>query len=112
MEPGEDRKYVDRQLLEGSHIQHKVALEEPSLPNNKTSRRARWLSVWLVTAVLVVSYYSGWPRAIFGHGNTQVHVNVPGDSEATAQQVIRRYNLTVGARWMNLGVPTPPPKLV
>lgn len=65
------------------------------------NRRPRWLvpalisGLWLLTIFLT----NPWPiksEVRFNWGHTT-------SSEPKADQVVRRYNVTVGARWMNLG---------
>lgn len=64
------------------------------------SRPARWSLVGSIIALFVLIWWNVRPVS---HRNELISGAAVGPHVKHAQQVIRRYNLTVGARWLNLG---------
>lgn len=80
-------------------------LESPIYPASSllgpSNRWTRWLFAALISVILVLTLWIPYilvlPHELkldIGHGTSD---------ESAAEQVVRRYNITVGARWMNLG---------
>lgn len=64
------------------------------------SRPARWSLVGSIITIFMLVWWTFWPvshhNKPISDAGVRLHVK-------PAEQIIRRYNLTVGARWLNLG---------
>lgn len=69
-------------------------------PTGTASRRTRWLAAGLVATIVSLSWWLHYPTT--HHFGNFLSKGVRHDSPPPVQ-VVRRYNITVGARWMNLG---------
>lgn len=103
-----NEKNDHRLLLSGRDQVRKSALGDQRKLRSKINRRIEWLLAGLVTSVLAAASYSlFWPPAMLIDRSIVTHGHGFENNGSNENQVIRRYNLTVGARWLNLGAPLP-----
>lgn len=73
-------------------------------PTTKPYRR-RWPFVaGLAITTFSIFYLLRWHSILFTSEATSIYGFLFQKNDPVTDQVIRRYNLTVGARWMNLGI--------
>lgn len=74
-------------------------------PMTKPRNRRRWPFIaGLAITTFSIFYLLRWHAVLFTGEATSIHGFFFQKNDPTADQVVRRYNLTVGARWLNLGL--------
>lgn len=67
--------------------------------------RRRWPFIaGLAITTFSIFYLLRWHAVLFTGEATSIHDFFFQRNDPIADQVVRRYNLTVGARWLNLGL--------
>lgn len=85
--------------------QRKLLLENMPKPTAKSWGRGRWsMFAGLAVTTFAIFYFSPWHAVFFTKDATSTYTYLLQDNNPVTDQVVRRYNLTVGARWMNLGM--------
>ncbi|KZL77382.1 multicopper oxidase [Colletotrichum tofieldiae] len=99
MQPSMGNQKTTKSLFFGANGQRSVQLEYPLSPICKISHRARWSIAGLAAVFLALSWGLHYSIA----RKVEILIDQGGrHNDPSDNQVIRRYNLTVGARWMNL----------
>lgn len=74
-------------------------------PMSKPYNRRRWpFLAGLAITTFSIFYLLRWHAVFFTSEATSIYGFFLQRNDPMADQVVRRYNLTVGARWLNLGL--------